>query len=224
MFAFKFASLLASIALVNGANITPFISNGSEAEITEFPFLVSIQHIDVHVCSGSLLSEKWILSAARCFLRPIDELIIEYGRTEIAPVAVSTYKSTLSRMILHENFAQNPLVNNIAVAESQASLTTGFNEPFVKLAVSGARFLSGQPSVHAGWGHIGLNVRNNLLHKADLKILSHAECVEAVGSTTQPNREDICAIADSVICNGDIGELQAIIAWLPPVPRVTLIR
>jgi secreted trypsin-like serine protease len=206
MFAFKFASLLASIAFVNAANIAPFISNGNEAEITEFPFLVSIQHIDVHVCSGSLLSEKWILSAARCFERPIGELFIEYGRTVIAPESAGPHRSAFSRIIQHEDFTLNPTSNNIAVAEAKSALVTGYNEPFVKLPVSGARFLSGTSSVHAGWGHTGPNVRNNLLLKAEVKIVSHAECLKALGTNAQLDRENICTMGDSVICNGDIGE------------------
>jgi trypsin len=209
-----FASIiltLSSIALVNGANITPFISNGNQAEIAEFPFLVSIQHIDVHVCAGSLLNKKWILSAARCFVRPVNELIIEYGSSTITPGVNGGTKLNVSRTIMHENFNSTSLVNNIGLAEARGEISTGWNEPFVKLIVSGARFVSGTQSVHAGWGHVGPNVRNNQLQKAYIDILSDDECAKAVADTQRPERRNICAMAESVICNGDLGNSQVII-------------
>lgn len=207
MFAVKFA-VLASIAFVSSANKVPFISNGSGAEIAEFPFLISIQLIDVHVCSGSLLNEKWILTAARCFVsRALSDLNIEYGHSQISPGPNGANKARLSRYILHEEFAQNPLINNIGLAESEIPIMTGFFEPYAKLSATGVRFQSGTTSVHAGFGHIGPGVRNNDLQKADLRTLSHAECLEAVGDSAAPNRENICAMYESVLCTGDVGKL-----------------
>lgn len=46
MFAVNFAILL-SLSLASAASRVPRISNGNDAEITEFPFLVSIQQINV---------------------------------------------------------------------------------------------------------------------------------------------------------------------------------
>lgn len=42
------------------------IIDGTEAEISEYPWMVSMQLSGEHFCGGSLLSEDWILTAAHC--------------------------------------------------------------------------------------------------------------------------------------------------------------
>lgn len=200
-------ALLISLSLAAAANILPKISNGDEAQITEFPYLVSIQQINVHICAGTLLSEQWILSSARCYAtRPLAELNIEYGNSVISPGPIGLKKTGISRVILHQDFEMNPLVNDISLAEPVVSIITGFHESFVKLTVpGGSRFISGTNSVHAGWGHISESVRTTSLQKANLRVLSPQECIEATVETKNPERSNICAVANSVMCLGDLG-------------------
>lgn len=210
MFLTKLATLL-TLALTASAtvDISPFISNGVEAEITEFPFLVSIQQINVHVCGASMLSETWILSSARCFAaRPINELNIEYGKTIISPGPNGPNKAAISRVVIHEDFttSQASFPNDISLAESATPMITGFHEPYAKLIVTGAsQFQSGTRASHAGWGHIRPSTRTTVLQKAEIHILSQKECTDAAADSTGPNRKNICAIGDSVLCTADVG-------------------
>lgn len=206
MIAIKVAILI-SLSLATASKLAPRISNGNGAQITEFPYLVSIQQINVHICGGTLLSERWILSAARCFrTRPINELNIEYGNSEISPGPNGLNKARISEIISHEDFSMNPLINDICLLQSDIAIITGFHEPFVKLTVNGgSRFSSGTVSVHAGWGHVKPDVRTTSLQKATINILSKQECYEATDDTQKPSRNNICAILDSVMCTGDLG-------------------
>lgn len=54
--------LLIAVSLASSSRIQPKISDSNEAVITEFPFLVSIQEINVHVCAGKLSFEREKLS------------------------------------------------------------------------------------------------------------------------------------------------------------------
>lgn len=206
MFALKSAIFL-SFYLVNAANIVPFLSNGENAQITEFAFLVSIQQINVHICGGSLLSSTWILSSARCYVRPpLSELNIEYGNSVITPGPVGTNKASISRVIMHEDFSESPSFNDISLVESATAIVTGFHEPFVKLPIpGGSYFRSGTPAVHSGWGHIAPNNRTTTLQKANVNIMTHEECLVAVGDFQAPTKLHICAISNSVMCTGDLG-------------------
>ena len=42
------------------------IYRGRDAQVGQYPYQVSIQTSGVHVCGGSIISEKWILTAAHC--------------------------------------------------------------------------------------------------------------------------------------------------------------
>lgn len=42
------------------------INGGSDADIAEFPFLVSIQFNGLHSCGGSIIDERVILTIADC--------------------------------------------------------------------------------------------------------------------------------------------------------------
>lgn len=199
-------ALLISFSLANAASVLPYISNGREARITEFPYLVSIQEVVVHVCAGSLLSERWVLSSARCFNnRILNELNIEYGNSEITPGPNGPNKVGISRIIRHEEYDSVSVVNDISLVEAETAIVTGFHDSFAKLAPGGSRFGSGVHSVHAGWGYIGSNQRTTSLQKASLKTLSFDECVLASADTQQPVRTNICAKAESVICLTDLG-------------------
>lgn len=199
-----------SVSLVNGAKISPKLSNGNDAQIAEFPFLVSIQQINVHIGHGSLLNEKWILSSARLlYPQKIDELNIEYGNTVITPGPTVENNAEISQIIFHEEFDfRLPHVNDISLIETVTPIIIDLHQPFAKLIIpGGSRFLSGTQSVVAGWGHILPDfVRTNKLQKANLRILSRGECIEAVGDSEQPHEHNICAIGESVMCIADIGD------------------
>lgn len=204
-----FATVIGAVFLISAtasANIVPKFSNGEDAVIAELPFLVSIQEVNVHICGGTLLSEKWILSSARCFVtRNIADLNIEYGNTMISPGPTGDNKAAIADVISHEDYTAEPLVNDIAVVLSATPIHTGLFDPFVKLAAPSARIRSGIPSVHAGWGHTSQGVRGATLQKASVGIISHGECEIAAGDSQKPSRNQICAYGQSLICTGDLG-------------------
>ena len=47
-------------------NILTKIIDGTETSINEYPWTVSLQIADGHICGGSLISENWVLTAAHC--------------------------------------------------------------------------------------------------------------------------------------------------------------
>lgn len=206
-------TVLISLSAVNAVDIGLYLSNGSNARITEFPFLVSIQQTNVHICGGSLLNEKWVLSSVRCFVsRNINDMVLEYGNSEITPGPTGPNKAKIDKIVMHEDYGvPTNLANDISLIESSIPIETGFHEPFAKLTVpGGATFASGTESTHVGWGHVRLNTRTNVLQKAQSKFLPFDDCVIATNNTRSLSRNNICAIGESVMCAGDLGRLKNI--------------
>lgn len=51
-------------------SIVPFVVNGTDAKIEEFPFMVSLQWkfnetAWIHYCGGTILNENWVLTAGK---------------------------------------------------------------------------------------------------------------------------------------------------------------
>jgi secreted trypsin-like serine protease len=187
------------------------ISNGDEANIIEFPYLVSFQSGSVQICSGSVLNENFILSTARCFVNQrLNELSIEFGLTVINLGETSLNRRNVNRVIIHEDF-QNILdetvLNDISLVQPDSSIKIGYQCAFAKLPVPGSSsHFIGKTATIVGWGQTRANQRTNRLHKAEQKILSSEECLTAVGDKRRPNENNICSVGnESVICIGDLG-------------------
>lgn len=55
--------VLINSIIAGNAHVEPKIVNGTNAEISEFSFIVSLEVSGSHYCAGSLIDEYWILTA-----------------------------------------------------------------------------------------------------------------------------------------------------------------
>lgn len=69
----EFKALIIFLGLINSAiseylSVTPKVVNGTDAEISEFPFMVSLRKLDQSYCGATMLNEWWILTVIICIL------------------------------------------------------------------------------------------------------------------------------------------------------------
>lgn len=67
----EFKALIIFLGLINSAiseylSVTPKVVNGTDAEISEFPFMVSLRKLDQSYCGATMLNEWWILTVIIC--------------------------------------------------------------------------------------------------------------------------------------------------------------
>ncbi|OSS44148.1 hypothetical protein B5807_11198 [Epicoccum nigrum] len=64
--AFLAPAVLAAINPLTGLNHPTRIIGGEDAELGDFPYVVSLQKNGDHLCTGSLIDARTVLTAAHC--------------------------------------------------------------------------------------------------------------------------------------------------------------
>ena len=192
------------------------IVGGQHASIDEWPWQVMLilttPTRTIPWCGGSIISPRWILTAAHCL---VDDEGVSYSEQGIKVSVVSGQDRASSqqgisadRIIPHEAYNPDTMANDIALIR----LTANIPDPQrIQLSSEKLDRVFARPGLCAtvtGWGHTmeGGEKASDTLQRADVPILTTAACAEAYSSESTHNT--ICAGyeqggVDS--CQGDSG-------------------
>ncbi|XP_071120167.1 chymotrypsin-like serine proteinase [Mytilus edulis] len=191
------------------------IVNGQNAQITEFPWQISLQQgflglIWSHICGGNIIDGKWILTAAHCVDgQTAGNLRIRAGANAHAE---ATQTVSVSRIIMHPQYSAvgaDGYPNDIALLElsSALTLTNGGSVNKIVLADAGENFELKNCNI-SGWGLTsgGGSSPTNLLY-VTMQVITNSECRTRWQSVTSTIRDDhICIFEETKsACNGDSG-------------------
>jgi secreted trypsin-like serine protease len=128
------------------------IVGGVESLRGDWPWSCSMRYNGRHICGGSLISNKWIVSAAHCVS---STLAAPYrwvcGHHQNNRNETYTREFLTSRVIRHPNYNSRLIQNDIAVFELAATVAyTDYILP-VCLPAVGEGF-AGETSIATGWG------------------------------------------------------------------------
>ena len=182
-----FAALLLVFALLSttlaAADRTVRIVGGTEVPDSRYPWMAAIyfrfaDNRFLPGCGGSLLSERWIVSAAHCFVNggvPADPNNVAFllGATDLT--SDDGVFSVVSRIIIHPEYNPNTQENDIALLELPEPV--GF-EPITLPSVANPVPIDGELATAAGWGATSEGgPQSNQLLEVDLPIVAHNACL-----------------------------------------------
>lgn len=123
------------------------IVGGSDAAAGQFPYQCSLRRGQHHTCGGSIITNRWILSAAHCvYNSQPSELSIVTG-THLLLTGGQSYSVLTIRV--HENYQMGTLANDVAVLQTTNQIQ--FNS--LTSAIPLATFNLGRVSTTvSGWG------------------------------------------------------------------------
>lgn len=177
--------LLAALSLctlpANSADRTSKIVGGTEVPDLKYPWMAAIYYRDgddtYQGCGGSLISDRWILTAAHCvFTSPgvtesVDDILVSLGTSDLASDDVVL--KSVSQIIMHPDFDYFTEVNDLALIELSSPVDF---EPITLPSVDSVP-LNGERAITAGWGAITADDDNSpLLLEVELPIVSHNAC------------------------------------------------
>ncbi|XP_027030587.1 ST14 transmembrane serine protease matriptase a isoform X2 [Tachysurus fulvidraco] len=193
---------------------TSRIVGGQDATEGEWPWQVSL-HIknSLHVCGASIISEKWLVTAAHCVQ---DEPKIRLSQPESWEVYLGLYKQNqlnkaekryLKRIIAHPNYNEYTFDYDIALMELDTPVN--FKETIrpICLPSSSYVFPVGKAVWITGWGATREGGSGaSLLQKAEVRIINSTVCDSLMNGQITSRMTCAGVLAGGVdACQGDSG-------------------
>ncbi|XP_041797853.1 suppressor of tumorigenicity 14 protein homolog [Chelmon rostratus] len=189
------------------------IVGGQNAELGEWPWQVSLHFlVNGHVCGASIISERWLLSAAHCFVTsdPANHVPSSwqtYSGMQQQYKQDGVQRRPLKRIISHPDYNSMTFDYDIALLELSEPLKFANTIQPICLPSSSHVFPAGMSCWVTGWGALREGGQAaQMLQKASVKIINDTVC--NVVTEGQVTSRMLCSgfLAGGVdACQGDSG-------------------
>ena len=156
------------------------IVGGVPADISEAPFMLSIQMFNRHFCVAAIISVSWALTAAQCFPKyyAIRKMHLRGGANRVPGYG---YEYKLTEVIMHKNYSMIDGIPDYDVAVIKPAVNFEIEEGLMEsipIATMAIHPDDGPVGTIFGWGALKENdySKVRILHKADVPILWEQHC------------------------------------------------
>jgi hypothetical protein len=177
------------------------ICNGSPAANCQFPWQVALLIDNMYFCGGSLISRKWIVTAAHCAGSSYQIIL---GTNQWNPLGAGALLLSSTVTIVHPKYDPNTIENDIALIKLPIRVNFTCCIKPIRLRYI-EKLLDGKTVTASGWGRTcdgtGLSP---ILNYANLIVMPHALCAFVYGPDITCNVLCTYPLGAS-ICQGDSG-------------------
>jgi len=180
------------------------IVNGNRTTPGAYPWAVGIQFVDKLYCGGSLITNRFVITAAHCVKgisqRRIKLILGDHDRRENEPAQETR---TIEEIFIRQNFVKKTFNNDIALLKLNREVTFSQYIRPVCLPTTD-RSYNGQNTTVVGWGKLGEGGQPaDVLMDVIVPIIPQKKC-------RRETRYRASEITENMICAGyDAGVLDA---------------
>ena len=198
------------------------VVGGNGADISWFPYQLSLLKANFRICGASLIAPDWALTAAHCLPEAMADPAgasslyrVVYGSTDVALGLGEGKVVSVQAVVIHPDFVADTLESDVALLKLQfeVPIGSGSGATTIPLAGSGEDAQLGQDAYVSGWGTTQEDCDSCSpvnLHYAAVDIRAGADEATCVAySTSKFNPRTMlcagCADGSKDACQGDSG-------------------
>jgi len=178
---------------------TPAIIGGRDAEYNSWIAPIFYQLLDFHFCSGSIIHEKWVLTAAHCVdtdgFDP-SQIYVLGGAYDLSDVALAQKRMVKAVHIHSDWHGWGTEGYDIALLELQSEFCLNDDVTIVDMATEGYSYGVIQDYIYTGWGYTSSNGTKP-------SILQEVDGITEVTPEILQGQYPVCY--DIYICSADVG-------------------
>lgn len=172
------------------------IIDGEEAQKGEAPFIVSLQYLSSHFCAGSVISERWVLTAAHCLVYNSFSVVAGLHVRSDKTGAQTRKVTSKSQYIVHGQYGGGVGPNDIGLIylteplNLDALKTVG--APVSAIHLPSGKYATAGDGTLYGWGKSRDGTSPQTLHKLETRVIDYAECKNQLPSNAPVDPVNIC--------------------------------
>ncbi|XP_014215790.1 chymotrypsin-2-like [Copidosoma floridanum] len=197
-----------TLCLATATFAAPRVVGGTDAPDGKYPYQVSLRDpltMD-HLCGGSIINKRWILTAAHCVVGYVSTFISVVAGTNLLEGGhEKIYNSEY--IVYHKYYDGNTLlINDIGLIRVDRDIIFDDKVQYVSLAKDFS--LDNRSANLTGWGRLSSWAQSpNTLQEISLKVIDQNKCQNLLKTMVVIRQSHVCTLNKygEGTCNGDSG-------------------
>ncbi|XP_017840143.1 transmembrane protease serine 9 [Drosophila busckii] len=186
------------------------IINGTAAKAKQLPYQVALHSYfssapkEATICGGTIISKRWILTAAHCLQEPNSKLLKSivllgvFNKAKKHEAGIIRMQINSSHVIPHEHYDLRTVANDIGLVRLPQELKFNvYAQPAKLPKKNDKQTFEGRLAIASGWGVTAKQHQVDVLQYITVKIISNKQCEQLWNAKLGKARK---LMLDSFIC------------------------